>query len=156
LIAVFDASALLAIDYYCSTPQHVFGQMIEMVSEGTVCFCDEVLEELHRMASAEWPYVWAKSVSERRRYRGGGYSTKILIAAQVQELIDSEATYEAAAPAVLAQAYDLREQGMDAHIVTEDTMEKPTRIPLAIACTRLDVPCKSTYEFLKAYNLLDL
>jgi hypothetical protein len=156
LIYVFDASALLAVDYYCPTPQYVFGEMVDMVSDGRVCFCDEVLEELGRMASGEWPFVWAKSVSERRRYRGGGYSTKILIAAQARELIDGEASYESSAPAVLAQAYDLRADGLDAYVVTEDTVEKPTRIPLVIACGRLSVPCKSTHEFLKACNLLDL
>lgn len=156
MIYVFDVSALLTVEYYAPAPEYVFGEMIDMVDDGTVCFCDEVVDELAQFARGEWPFVWAKGVMNRRKYRGGGYSTKTLIGRQVQELVDPEATYESSAPAVLAQAYDLRADGLDAYVVTEDTMEKPTRIPLAVACTRLRVPSKSVHEFLKACNLMDL
>jgi hypothetical protein len=78
VIYVLDVSALLGIQVYVPTPELVFDTMVDLVDEGTVCFCDEVLEELERVAKGTWTFVWAKSVARSRTQRGGGYENKVL------------------------------------------------------------------------------
>jgi hypothetical protein len=135
---VIDASAINHVGRQATAPG-VFDVLLEMIESHEMCFPDEVLDELERLAKGEHAYTWAKAAGASRLDRGAAYKHLVAVTHLVPALVDAEAEYESSAPCVLAQARSLQLAGFSVRVVTEDVRDKPTRISLAAACAQLDM-----------------
>lgn len=137
---VCDAAALLAIETDYENSGEIFNRFTDLVGDGDLTYPDEVVAELGRIAKDEAPHVWARAAKKERLQGAASYETLRWVTNNVRELVDSSAEHESSGPAVLALAVELREAHADIRVVTEDSDDKPTRISLQTACTRLEVP----------------
>jgi len=145
---IIDASAINHVGRQRHAPL-MFDVLLGMIASHQMCFPDEVLDELERLARGEHTYTWAKAAAASRFDRGAAYKHLVAVTHQVRDLVDAEAEYESSAPCVLAQARSLFLTGHKVKVVTEDVRDKPTRISLAAACSKLDMPWCAVSQCLK-------
>jgi hypothetical protein len=153
VIYVFDSSALIGI--LLKGPDHgsVYNRLTDFVNSDQVCFCDDVLVELERLARNEPPHIWAKAVAKSRCHKDAAYKHKMWTAQQAPDLIDLDAEFGSAA-AVLAQARELISLQQKTRVVTEDINDKPTRAALAVVCRRLNIPVMRLQECLAELGIV--
>lgn len=116
-----------------------FDDLTARIVDGTLCFCDQVVEELNRTAESEPGALWVATVKRLRQHSGAAMATIRWVTQNVPRLIDPGARNDAA-PYVLAQARSLDQDGHKVAIVTEDLHDKPTRRALSDACDHLQIP----------------
>jgi hypothetical protein len=116
-------------------------------------FCDEVVMELAHVAKDEYPHVWAKAVRDSRADKGAPYSHVEWVVENVPELVDPDVEFEACGPCVLAQARHLGASASVIYVVSEDAVDKPTRISLITACSRVGIASLSLVDCFKAAGL---
>lgn len=153
MIYVFDSSALIGI--FLRGPDHgaVYNALTDFVTSDKVCFCDDVLAELERLARNEPPHMWAKAVEKSRCHKDAVYKHKIWAAQKAPDLIDVDAEFGSAA-CVLAQARELISLQQKIRVVTEEINDKPTRAALAVVCKMLDVPVMRLQECLEELGIV--
>lgn len=139
VIYVFDAHAINATGRQSHAPL-IFDVLYDLICESLACFPDEVVEELKRLAKGEFTYSWVKAAASSRFDKGAAYKHYQAVTSLVPDLVDDYAEYESSAACVLAQARSLTVVGHEVKVVTEDIRTKPTRICLAEACDRLEMP----------------
>jgi Domain of unknown function (DUF4411) len=149
---VLDVSTINAISLDVPDPELVFDRLTDLVKEGTVCFSNEVIDELKRLAEGELAYTWAKAAGTARREKGAPYDYVQWVADNVRDLVDEYAEYESAAPTVLAQACYLKADGQEVCVVTEDIRDKPTRISLGSGCAQAGIRSIRLQQFLEELN----
>ena len=74
---VLDVSIINGISLNVRDPELVFDRLTDLVKEGTVCFCNEVMTELKRLAEGELAYTWAKAAGAATRREKGARTTII-------------------------------------------------------------------------------
>jgi hypothetical protein len=136
MLHVIDAPAINYVGRKIEAPA-IFDALHDHIQEEKLCFPDEVLEELKRLAKGEFTYSWVKAAAVSRFNKGAAYKHYVAVTSQVTELIDIYAEHESSCAAVLAQAYSLILAGHPVTVITEDVRDKPTRISLAAACERM-------------------
>lgn len=139
MLHVVDVSSLLAAGWRADA-NFVLQFLDDLVKDETLCYPDAVLHELKQRARGEFTYTWAKAVGDNRCSKSVAYGYIRLVSESVPDLVDEEAQTASSAPEVLAQACALRKTDPDVCVVTEDVKDKPTRLALATACDRLEVP----------------
>lgn len=150
-VYVIDASAINYVGRQNNAPL-IFDALQDLISGQFMCFPDEVLDELKRLAKGEYAYSWTKAVAASRMDRGAAYKHLQAVIYQVPNLVDQDSEYESSVACVLAQARSLAYDGHDVQVVTEDVRDKPTRISLAAACATLNVPWCAVSECLRRHN----
>lgn len=151
MVYVFDASAINFVGRQTNAAL-IFDVLHDLMLGRHMCFPDEVVDELKRLAHGEIAYTWTRAAAVSRLDRGAAYKHLVAVTHRVPNLVDDEAEYESSAPNVLAQAHSLMLDGHDVCVVTEDVRIKPTRLSLAAACAQLDVPWCAVAECLRAFN----
>ena len=133
---VIDASAINRVADESADYNATFAGMTSLVESGALTFPDHVLDELERTAGSGPGRVWSNAVKSARISAGASYAGQIATAHSVEEIVDPDDLHDAAVQ-VLAQARDLSEASDDdVVVVTEDTVDKPTRIALSEGCDR--------------------
>jgi hypothetical protein len=132
-----------------------FNALTDLVMSHELVFCDEVVGELEHVARNESPHVWAKAVRDSRADRGAAYALVEWVIANVPELVDPDAEFDLCAPYVLAQARQLDGTG-PVYVVSEDVVDKATRVSLTTACLRVGAPTMTLRECFVAAGIVDL
>jgi len=132
-----DAPALVSIGFRDSgTAQAILNGLSTMVQDGSLCFCEQVVNELDWSADGEVTLLWAKATTGSLAHKGADYSLVEWVGIRFGALIDdsARASRESAAPYVVAQALSFQRKRAKVTVVTEDLASKPTRASLAEAC----------------------
>jgi rRNA-processing protein FCF1 len=155
LLYVIDTAALLTIQNGRSDSANCFLGMTDLVNESKLCFPNEVVEELERLAREEEALVWAKTASSSRCHKGAPYNYVAWVLQACEDIADKSAhvSQEPAAPYVAAQALELKTENVEALVVTEDVLEKPTRKCLRQACEDLELPFIQLDQFFSQAGL---
>ncbi len=157
MLYVLDGPAILSVSLEVSDENAVFVGLSELLDDGDLCFCDEVLPELDRLAKGEAGRTWARTAAPNRAHKGASYLAIEFVAQDFSEIIDTTArdTQESAALYVVAQALELRDAGREVIVVSQDRRPKPTRASVLEACEHFGLPCISLPEFLEQVGLLE-
>lgn len=155
MLHVVDTASLLTIQNFREDAVDCFVGMTDLVKESQLCFPAEVIDELERLAKGESALVWAKAVSDSRCNKGASYNYTEWVLASCPTLLDDTAlaTQEPAAPFVAAQAVQLQSESHEVCVVTEDVLEKPTRMCLRQACAELGLTSIRLEDFLEEVGL---
>jgi hypothetical protein len=150
VIYVVDTSTVIAVQVARTDTDACFIAMTGLVNESRLCFPNEVVEELERLGKDGPSLNWAKAVSNSRCHKGAPYNYTEWVLAEFGGLVDltASATQESAAVYVAAQALQIRNNGNELAVVTEDIRDKPTRRCLLDACEHFDLPYLRMTEFL--------
>jgi hypothetical protein len=149
MIFVIDAPAIIFVGRQHQAAS-IFDALHDLIVTQQMCFPDEVLEELQRLARGEFAYSWTKAAAASRFDRGAAYKHYVAVVSQVPGLVDADAEHESSAPCVLAQARSLMLEQQTIQVVTEDVRDKPTRLSLASACAQLGVSWCAMAECLRS------
>ncbi|MFI6599140.1 DUF4411 family protein [Nonomuraea sp. NPDC050536] len=152
---VIDVSALNAVGHHRNGPL-IFDVLDDLVKAQQLCFPDEVLNELERLAKGEFTYSWTKATASDRLDKGAPYKYYQAVVHQVRELVDEDAEHESSAATVAAQAKSLMADGYSVTVITEDIKSKPTRMPLALACDILEIPWIGIGHYLESCGSIEL
>lgn len=155
MLYVADSAAIIEVQNSRPNSSACFNGMTALVEESSLCFPDEVIEELGRLAKDEAGHVWARAVSGSRCHRGAPFNYVTWVLQECSGLVDATAlaSQEPAAVYVAAQALQLSNDGKEVAVVTEDVHEKPTRQCLAEACERLELSHTDLDGFLSQANI---
>lgn len=157
VLYVLDGPAIVTVSLEVSDDNEVFMGLTDLLDDGEVCFCDEVVPELERLAKGDPALTWAKTAAPNRAYKGASYLTIEFVAQDFKEIIDTTArdTQESAALYVVAQALELRDNGVEVTVVSQDRHSKPTRASVLEACQHFGLPCITLLKFLEQVSLLE-
>lgn len=145
-----DGSAINRIAVESNNYNVVFSALTELVADGDLSFCDEVVEELERTAENEPGALWANAVKGQRHHTGANMTTQRWVIHTVGNIVDELARNDAM-PYVLAHGHALKPEGVT--VVTEDILEKPTRRALSDACDELSLPWVQVPVWLQICNI---
>jgi hypothetical protein len=148
-VYVFDGSSIIAVGLRQDAAQ-IFELFGDLIHANRACFCDEVLDELSRLAREEQANTWAKAIASSRCHKGASYKIWGWVAQNVPDLIDHDAEHEGSSVGTLALARELEKWTIAPVVVTEDIIDKPTRLSLTTACQRLSVSCCRVDECVRA------
>lgn len=136
---VIDSSAINYVATESRDYSATFASLTQLVSAAELTFCDEVVVELERTAP-DAALLWAQTVKEQRAHSTAPYATQRWVLYNVDGVVDPDDRYDAAAQ-VIAQARALMNGGEEElAVVTEDTVDKPTRRAISSICQELDIP----------------
>jgi len=156
VLYVLDGPAVVSVPLEVDDANVVFLAMTDLLDNGDLCFCNEVVDELERTARGEPPLVWAKTAGPNRAHKGAAYDYWEWVAHKFEAIIDTTArdTQVSAALQVVAQALELRDAGRDVTVVSEDRRPKPTRASVLEVCEFFGLRCIALVEFLEELGLL--
>jgi hypothetical protein len=152
---VFDASAIVSVQLCSVAPNVVLAEMARRLNAGGLCFCNEVLDELERLARDEAPLAWAVASASSRANKGAPYKCIAWVAEDFKAIVDETArsTQEPAALYAVAQALDLKLAKREITVVTEDVRTKPTRASVKDACDHFDIRCIDLEDYIEEVGL---
>jgi hypothetical protein len=158
---VIDTSSLIAIK--SSVPhaarERVFEALSALVKTGRLFFPREVLHELKRDSAdkrnPDRPLQWAQDVEGDACSHAATFEEVRVVLAIVPDILDptKESGADDADPYVLALAKKLRDQGIDARVITEETRNSPTKLSLNTACGMLGIPSVPLLGLLRAESI---
>jgi len=108
----------------------------------------QVVDELKRFAKGDLPLLWANSNSGKVPLIPIPDLCVKEVLQRVRHVLDTEKTKEEADPYILALALALQREGYNATVVTEETVDTPLKMSMAMACTLLNLPCQRIRDFL--------
>ncbi len=159
---VIDTSSITEIRRRLPRPDQVtvYANLTKLVSGGHLVFPVEVLKELERASNPkasqqDLPLAWCRGVA------GSAVSNPSLVTVkevlgQVPEVLDPDKPRgaEEADPYILARAVELKRDGWDASIITQEKTDKPRKLSLSSAAGILKIPAVAVLAFLKSQGLL--
>jgi hypothetical protein len=136
--------AIVSVALVAPDPSAAFLGMTDLLGEGKLCFPNEVVEELERIARKEAPLMWAKGCSPSRTNKGAPYPFIEWVGQDFPDLVDATArdTQETGAVYVVAQALALKDANLGVTVVTNDIRAKPTRASTQEACVHFKIPSR--------------
>lgn len=149
---VIDASAVNYIAARSSNYNAVFSELTQLVADGELSFCDEVCDELDRTAENEPGALWATTVRGQRQDGGAGIAATSWVIRNVRDIVDPDARHDSM-PYVLALARMFQQDGHQITVITEDSLEKPTRRALSEACTELSIASCDVAEWMATLGI---
>ena len=105
----------------------------DLVDDGELTFCDEVLAELKKRALGDAVYTWAKAVAPNRCHFGADWARQRLVPEQFPSIVDPDDEL-CSAPAAVAHGLALHGNGGAVRVVTAEWTEKVTRSCVRSAC----------------------
>ena len=161
LVWVIDTSSICEIRR--STMVTVRGQVFEgltaLVNVDRLIYPRQVVDELERRADPADPdqqFTWAATNSLTANDHASCDLNEVKsVLAIVPEVLDptKDSGADEADPYVLAVALRLRNQGVDARIVTEERRDTPSKLSLSTAAGILGIPSVPLTAFLRAENI---
>jgi hypothetical protein len=144
---VVDTSSIIEIRRSVPNAQrrHLFSRLTALVAEGRLKFPKQVVEELRRAARPDAPdplLEWAEKEESDACSTELPYSKVKEVIGRVPDVLDpdKDSGADEADPYVLALAAAIREQGLDARIVTQETKDSPRKTSLNTAAGVLGIP----------------
>lgn len=138
----------------------VYTSLTLLVTGGHLVFPAEVLDELKRGSNPsssreDLPFEWCKSVAGTASLNPSLVTVKEVLG-QVPDVLDPDKPRgaEEADPYILALAVELKRNGQDASIITQDKTDKPKKLSLSSAAGILKIPAVAVLAFLKSQGLL--
>ena len=157
---VVDTSSIIEIRRYVPNAQRrqLFSRLSGLASEGRLKFPKQVIEELRRAVSPDTqdPLLeWTERVESEACPTEPAYAKVSEVLGQVPDILDpnKDSGADEADPYVLALAADLREQGLDARIVTQETKDSPRKTSLNTAAGVLGIPSVPLRGLLRAESI---
>ena len=114
-----------------------FEVIAELVEDHRISFCDGVVRELRDLSPDDLHAHVRVIAAGRREPAEADFTYVAVVQDDVTGVEGDDAQREIAAPWVLAQALELRDQGVSVIVVTEDVRSHPDRPSVAEACGRL-------------------
>jgi hypothetical protein len=147
VVWVIDTSSICEVRRLpnANKPQ-IFSALGALVAVGRLVYPPEVVAELERQADPENPdpqYAWANSNAAAATPRATcSFDEMRAVLAIVPDVLDAskDSGAEEADPYVLAAARKLREAGIDARIVTQESKDTPAKMSLNTAAGILGIP----------------
>lgn len=149
--AVFDASSVIEVKRLLRRDQwRVLRELENRVEAGRILVPREAAREVKDCAHPDAPGVWMYGV-ESKIQNPRDPDDEILreVLAQCPEMIDDPDQPPDGDPYVVALALQLRRDGRQAYVVTEDFNDKPGGVSVATACQRLGIPHGRLREYLQ-------
>lgn len=148
VIWIIDTSSICEVRRGFTNEQkpQVFNGLTNLVSAGRLIYPSLVLEELERAAKGKAPdaqYMWAKANSSTATSQAAcSLEEAKAVLAIVPTVLDpqKDSGADEADPYILAVAVRLREDDIDARIVTEERTDTPTKMSLNTAAGILGIP----------------
>ena len=144
---VIDSSSLIAIKSLPhASRDNVFARLSLLVGAGRLLFPREVLNELKRDSTdkraPDRPCQWALDVEAEACREASTFEEIRAVLEIVPDILDpmKESGTDEADPYVLALAKRLRDDGVDARVVTEETRNYLRKLSLNTACGMLGIP----------------
>jgi hypothetical protein len=161
VVWVFDTSSICEVrrTSNAAKPQ-VFARLTALVAQKRLMYPPEVLGELERIVDPKDPdaqFVWANENALIATPPATCSFDEVKgVLSVVPTVLDpnKDSGAEEADPYVLAAALKLREQGLDARVVTEERRDTPTKMSLNTACGVLGIPSLPLNGFLIFEKLL--
>jgi len=157
---VVDTSSIIEIRRRLTREDQrtVYVSLTALVDANHLVFPVQVLNELKRWANPtgdDPPLKWTESV-EDRAVSNPAWSTVAEVLRQVPEVLDPDKTSgaEEADPYILARALELKRDGRDVTVITEEKTNKPRKLSLSTAAGILKLPAVTMLPFLKSQGLL--
>ena len=130
----------------------------DLVTVGRLKFPSEVLKELRRHARPDAPdqlLEWAESVEGNASADAPSLDRVKDVLAVVADILDKDkdSGAEEADPYVLAFAVSLREQAVDARVVTQEVKDSPRKMSLNTAAGILGIPSVPLGGLLRAEQI---
>jgi hypothetical protein len=154
LVYLLDASAFLELPRQVDNVAHVLDGLSEAVSRGTVSFPDAVAEEVSWLAREEHVGTWIKAIKSARVHQDASFKALGWVMHQAGDLADTTATRESSPPHVIAMAIELRGDGLEVTIATEDMHPKPTRMCMREACDQFELDRVYLHDCLERLELV--
>src|SRR6516162_105130 len=140
VVWVIDTSSVIEVrrSVENSKKDLVFSRMTTLVQQGRLAFPKQVVDELERFADLSSPdrqYQWAKENERNASARPPSLDAIQAVLREVPTVLDpdKDTGVEEADTYVLAMAVNLRLNGHDARIVTEETKDIPRKMSLRTA-----------------------
>jgi len=159
---VIDTSSIIEIRRRLPKPDQrtVYTSLTVLVTGGHLVFPVQVLKELERATNPkpghdDLPFGWCKKVAGTAVSNPSLDSVKAVLA-QVPEVLDPDKPHgtEEADPYILARAVELKRDGRDATIITQEKTDKPGKLSLSSAAGIMKIPAVAVLAFLKSQGLL--
>lgn len=148
MLHVIDAASLLTLQEVVLPERYneTLSDLTDQVEAGDLAFPTEVVKDLARRAKDEPLYMWIKALASGRRLPSAPYRDTMWVMGECRDLCDEDAVVDSpTAVAALCRAYE--EDMAEFHVVTDDVLLKPLRMPLAAACAHAGW----THETVTAY-----
>lgn len=147
---ILDTSALVEAKAAVSLADQwqTFKLLEDMVRAGTVAMPRLVIREITQIAHPDLPGAWAPGVRDVQQHPlDPDWEHVQRVMAEAGDVVDPNKTKEDADPYVLALALQLRLQGHDVCVVTEDRVDR-NRIAVTTASDRIGIPHCSVRDLL--------
>ena len=143
-----------------SQRQKIFKEMARLVTEGRLAYPSQVVAELERYAQSKSPdpqFTWAKQNASVARNNGDCSLDEVKdVLTEVPDVLDpdKDTGQDEADPYVLAVARKLREDGIDARVITEERRDTSRKMSVNTAAGILGIPSVPLLAFLRAEKIL--
>ncbi len=129
----------------------IFFDLSNEVSAGRLTFADLVATECIAFSSDSLAATWISGARSSAQNKVASWSSIEYVMDQVENLDDPSRPEEQANPQLAALAWEMRDNGTDACVVTDDTYASPLRTDLITACSLLNVPVLSFDDYYPAH-----
>jgi hypothetical protein len=132
-------------------------ELVPLVQDGTVCLSDVVIKECRRIATDEVISVWLHAVASSRQYKNVPYSCVVDVLSKCQGILDVDEPGESGPVSVAALARFVSEvEHASLWIVSEDSVDLPTRMCLINACNALGFKVMRAHQFVSHIGLANM
>lgn len=161
-IWVIDTSSITEVRRCFPKPSQklVYARLEVLVEAGHIIFPKEVQDELERAINPklnpdDLPLAWCRRVSPTAISNPAIETVKAVLA-RVPTVLDPDKVVgpEEADPYVLARAVELKREGREACIITQEKNDKPNKLSLSSAAGILKLPAVTVIAFLQAEGLM--
>ena len=138
-----------------SNRAQIFQRMTRLVTEGRLVYPPEVVTELKRYADTQ--LAWAEQNASTAHSNGRCSLVDVKeILAEVPEVLDpdKDSGQDEADPYVLAVARNLRKDGRDARVITEERRDTNKKMSVNTAAGILGIPSVPLVAFLKVEKII--
>lgn len=161
IVWVIDTSSIVEIrrSVESSRRSGVFKDLAALVAQHRLLFPRQVLDELARVADPAAPdhqYLWAKQNQGTACEKAPSLDSVKAVLGIASRVLDpaKDVGVEEADPYVLAKATELRNDGVDGRIITEEKNDTPRKMSLRTASGLLGIPSVPLRAFLEFEKIL--
>lgn len=161
MIWVIDRSSILTAKAYTAKYviklEEIYKGFSTLVKQGELVYPQEVIEEFK--SKPNLAYKWVQENRKEATRFGTNYDTlkEILSNDYLRLVHDSNKTREEADPYLLSLAQDIKNEGNDVGLITEEIQDRlPSHISLNSACGYLEIPCLRVESFMIKMKIVKL
>jgi hypothetical protein len=155
VIWVIDTSSIIEVKHSIENAKKasVFAQMGALVGSDRLVYPKQVVEELGRWAdqkNPDAPFSWGKQNEHKATTNPPSFDEVRAVLAEVPTVLDADkdSGVDEADPYILALTLNLRAEGKDARVVTEELKDTPRKMSLRTATGVLGIPSVPLKAFL--------